>query len=93
MTLKPGQTRSKLDFANTQLALISGTVFLTRTGYKTRDASETGLANRTVYLDLNNDGVRKSSEPTVLTDTTGAFAFTTVKPGTLRREASAGLRL
>ncbi len=82
VTLKPGQTFSKLDFANTQLALISGTVFLDSNGNKKRDASETGLVNRTVYLDLNNDGVRESTEPTTLTDATGAFAFTTVKPGT-----------
>ena len=82
MTLKPGQTLSKLNFADTQLALISGTVFLDANGNKTRDASETGRANRTVYLDLNNDGVLQSTEPTALTDTTGAFAFTTVNPGT-----------
>ena len=82
MTITPGQTLAKLDFANTQLGLISGTVFLDANGNKAHDASETGEANRTVYLDLNNDGVRQSAEPAVLTDTTGAFAFTTVKPGT-----------
>ncbi len=82
VTLQAGQTISKLDFANTQLAQISGTVFLDANGNKTRDASETGEANRTVYLDMNNDGVRQSTEPTTLTDATGAFAFTTVKPGT-----------
>ena len=82
MTLQPGQTLSGLDFANTQLALISGTVFLDTDVNKTLDAFESGRANRTVYLDLNNDGVLQSTEPTTITDATGAFAFNTVSPGT-----------
>ena len=82
VTLQPGQTLSGLDFANTQLALISGTVFLDTNVNKTLDAFETGRANRTVYLDLNNDGVLQSTEPTTITDATGAFAFNTVSPGT-----------
>ena len=81
-TLQAGQTLSGLDFANTQLALISGTVFLDTNVNKAFDAFETGRANRTVYLDLNNDGVLESSEPTTITDAAGAFAFNTVSPGT-----------
>jgi hypothetical protein len=41
MTLQPGQTLSGLDFANTQLALISGTVFLDGNVNKTLDAFRT----------------------------------------------------
>jgi hypothetical protein len=80
VTLKAGQTLSNLDFANTQLAQISGTVFVDANGNGTRDGSESGRANQIVFLDLNDDGVLQDTEPTAITDATGAFAFT-VNPG------------
>ncbi len=80
VTLNAGQTLSNLDFANTQLAQISGTVFVDANGNGTRDSSESGRANQIVFLDLNNDGVLEDTEPTAITDATGAFAFT-VNPG------------
>jgi hypothetical protein len=80
VTLNAGQTLSNLDFANTQLAQISGTVFVDANGNGTREASESGRANQIVFLDLNNDGVLQDTEPTAITDSTGAFAFT-VNPG------------
>ena len=75
-TLNAGQTLSKLDFANTQLAQISGTVFVDANSNKTHDPTEPGRANQIVYLDLNKDGVLQATEPTAITDSTGAFAFT-----------------
>jgi probable HAF family extracellular repeat protein len=95
LTLKAGQTISKLDFANTQLALVTGTVFLDSNGNKTQDAGEGGRANRNVFLDMNGDGVRESNEPLALTDANGVFAFTTVTPGlyTVRLQPIAGFKL
>jgi hypothetical protein len=80
VTLNAGQTLSNLNFANTQLALISGSVFVDANGNGQQDASEPGRANQIVYLDLNNSGVLQPNDPTVITDSTGAFAFT-VNPG------------
>ncbi len=80
VTLNAGQTLSNLDFANTQLAQISGTIFVDANGNGTRDVSESGRANQIVFLDLNNDGALQDTEPTAITDATGAFAFT-VNPG------------
>jgi hypothetical protein len=80
VTLKAGQTLSHLDLANTQLALISGTVFVDADGNGARSASEPGRTNQIVFLDLNNDGVLQPNEPTAVTDSAGAFAFT-VNPG------------
>jgi hypothetical protein len=80
-TLSPGQTLAGLNFANTQLALISGTVFLDSNGNGTRDPSEPGQPNQIVYLDVSNTGVLTTNDPTAVTDATGAFAFT-VFPGT-----------
>ena len=95
VTLQPGQTLAGLDFGNTQLALISGTVFLDTNVNKTLDAFETGRANRTVYLDLNDDGVLQSTEPTAITNASGAFAFNTVSPGTydVRLEPTFGFEI
>ncbi|HEY7329530.1 MAG TPA: SdrD B-like domain-containing protein [Gemmataceae bacterium] len=75
-TLNAGQTLSNLNFANTQLALISGTVFVDANGNGKHDAAEPGRANQIVYLDLNKDGVLQPNEPVGITDATGAFAFT-----------------
>lgn len=74
--LNAGQTLSNLNFANTQLALISGTVFVDANNNGKLDASESGRANQIVYLDLNNDGVQQATEPAAVTDLTGTFAFT-----------------
>jgi probable HAF family extracellular repeat protein len=79
--LHAGQTLSNLDFADTQRALISGTVFVDRNGNGKRAPADPGRANQIVYLDLSNSGVLEPNDPTVLTDATGAFAFT-VHPGT-----------
>jgi hypothetical protein len=82
VTLTPGKTISKLDFANSQLALLSGDVFLDSNGNKTQDTSEVGVPNRIVYIDSNNDGVREQSEPAAVTDASGNWAFNQVGPGT-----------
>jgi probable HAF family extracellular repeat protein len=80
VTLNAGQTLSNLNFANTQLAQISGTVFVDANGNGKQDPSEPGLANQIVYLDLSNTGVLGPNDPTAITNSTGAFAFT-VNPG------------
>src|SRR5262249_36544677 len=43
-----------------------------------------GLSGWTVYLDANNNGVLNSGEVSTLTDSTGAFSFTDLGPGTYR---------
>ena len=41
----------------------------------TGDFTEPGLADWTVFLDLNNDGVADPSEPTALTNASGEYSF------------------
>jgi hypothetical protein len=79
--LKAGQSVTGINFANTQLALISGTVFNDTNGNGQRDAGESGLSGWRVYLDLNNDGKFESNETSVLTDAAGNWSFTRVPPG------------
>ena len=43
-----------------------------------------GLANRTVFVDLHNDGVQHSDDPSAVTDASGHYVITGVNPGTLR---------
>jgi len=45
-------------------------------------AGEPGLAGRTIYLDLDNDGVLGAGEPTATTATDGSYAFADLSAGT-----------
>lgn len=42
---------------------------------------EPGLSGVTVYLDLNNNGVLDSNEPSQVTDDRGVYHFTSLEPG------------
>ncbi len=46
------------------------------------DASELPVANQTVYIDVNGDGVRESTEPTAVTDAAGQWSFPGLAAGT-----------
>ena len=45
-----------------------------------KDSGEPGLAGQTVFLDLNNNGILDSGEPTAITNASGAFSFTGLLP-------------
>jgi len=63
-------------------AEIHGVVYSDRNSNGLQDADEYGLADWIVYLDLNNDRERDSDEPFVVTANDGAYAFTSLYPGT-----------
>ncbi len=63
-------------------AVVTGRVFQDDNADGTPDGADAGLANQTVYLDLNNDGVHESSEPTATTNASGAFTFSGLAAGT-----------
>lgn len=69
-------------FGDTYLAFISGVVFNDANSNGVQDGGEAGLANRRVYLDLNQDGVYQTNEPSVLSDSGGNVIFNSVNPGT-----------
>jgi hypothetical protein len=64
-----------MDFGNTRLARISGVVFDDRDADGSRGAGETGLAGRSVYVDLNENGTADVGEPVAATDPGGNYAF------------------
>jgi hypothetical protein len=60
---------------------IAGTVFDDRNRNRVRDTSEPALSGRTVYLDLDRDNVLDVTEPRRVTDSAGAYLFTSIAPG------------
>ncbi len=66
------------------LATISGTKYSDDDGDGTQDGGELGLQGFTIYLDGDNDGVLDTSEPRVVTDANGDYAFTGLVPDTYR---------
>jgi hypothetical protein len=71
---------------------ISGYAFNDSNRNGTYDGTDTLAAGKTIWLDLDNDGVKDTSEPSTVTATNGTFAFTNVAAGTyhVRRLFPAG---
>lgn len=60
---------------------VSGRVFYDPNRNGIQDDGEIGLANRTVYADLNNNGRWDRKEPGTVTDAQGNYLFEGLKPG------------
>ncbi|MCA9136374.1 MAG: hypothetical protein KDB00_06440, partial [Planctomycetales bacterium] len=63
---------------------ILGAVYDDVNGNGTRDQGDDGVANWTVYLDLDSNGSLDTGEPTSLTDADGKFAFRGLDAGNYR---------
>jgi hypothetical protein len=81
VTLVSGSIVEQRDFANFEEVVLSGQKFDDVNGNGVKDASEGGLADWTVELDLNNDG---TVDQTGLTGPDGSYRFVNVGPGTHR---------
>lgn len=66
----------------TAAAKISGYVWNDLDGNGDRSSLEPFLPNRTIYLDLNQNGFLENSEPSTLTDAAGTYTFSNLEPGT-----------
>src|SRR5207302_5807524 len=75
---------SNLNFGAFQTIRLSGQLFRDADGDGARGAGEAGLAGRVVYLDANNNGVLDSGEQTAATDSSGAYSFANLGPGSYR---------
>jgi subtilisin family serine protease/subtilisin-like proprotein convertase family protein len=71
-----------------------GEVFDDVNGDGIRQGGEAGLADRVVYLDLNDDGAAGIAEPSAITDATGRYGFESLAGGdyTLRLLDEVGRR-
>lgn len=63
---------------------ITGSIFSDNNSNGKRDSGETGLANVTVFLDIDQSGTLTSGDVSAVTDATGTFAFTDLAAGTYR---------
>jgi subtilisin family serine protease len=61
-----------------------GLVFSDKNGDGVQQSNEPGLANRTVFLDTNSNGILDAGETSALTTATGAYQFGEVPPGDVR---------
>jgi hypothetical protein len=60
---------------------IVGTVFNDHNANGQQDGEDEGLSGRTVFLDLNTDGVHQNNEPMKTTDANGAYSFSNLTLG------------
>jgi subtilisin family serine protease len=82
VTVTSNNTVSGLVYADTNMAFASGFVWNDANGNGVKDAGESGLANRRVFIDANNDGVFQSGEQSSISDSTGYIDFKAIPSGT-----------
>ena len=72
----------------TGTSIIEGTVFNDFSGDGKMQSNEGGMFGRTIYVDVNNNGMREESEPSTTTDARGEFHLhhTTSSAFTVRME-------
>jgi len=78
--LESGAVVAGVDFGNSRLASIRGTVWHDLNGDGQRQEEDYGLRGWTVFMDSNNNGRFDLAEQTAWTDHTGAYVFTSLKP-------------
>lgn len=81
IALAPGQIREDVNFALAPLGGFRGFVYHDQNLDGVRNLVEPGIAKRSVFLDLNANGVFDAGEPSVLTGATGEYRFTNMLSG------------
>ncbi len=71
-------------FTTLPVTTIQGTVFLDYQADGVQNNGDPPLAGRTVFLDLNDNGVLDLAEPAAVTDATGAYLLTNLPSGSFR---------
>jgi hypothetical protein len=72
------------NFNGLAVGTITGTVWNDVNADGLRAAGDPGIADWTVFLDLNSNAVLDAGEPSALTDALGAYSFPSVREGTYR---------
>jgi len=78
LTATGGET---VDIGNFRLISISGLKFNDANGNGLRDATETGLAGWTIYLDTNGNNLLDTPEPRTVSGADGSWSFINLGPG------------
>jgi len=78
----PGEIVAGIDFGNRRLSGIQGTTWEDLDGDGVRDPDEPGMAEVTVYADLDANGRLDDGEPSAVTDQDGRYVLPDLPPGT-----------
>jgi len=80
VTVADGEVRTGLDFGSLEVppepGILTGRLWADNDGDGRRDADETDLSGRTVFLDADGDGRLDSGEVTAVSDAQGLYQFT-----------------
>lgn len=76
------QTAESVDFLEVPQATVAGTVFNDANHNGIQDAGEHGLSGRTVWVDVNGNGVFDSDDVSATTNIDGNYTILNVPPGT-----------
>jgi protocatechuate 3,4-dioxygenase beta subunit len=82
VTLSDGEDLQTLDAGLYRYANIYGQIFNDIDGNGQLEVGEAGLADWTVYLDPNNNGLLDEGEQSTQTSSNGSYAFYSLVPGT-----------
>ena len=85
INLKSGQIMNNINFGNTYekpRTEIMGMKWHDINGDGKIDVGEPGLAGVTIFLDLNDNGVREENEPRQITNEQGRYIFSGLEAGT-----------
>lgn len=80
VTLAGGEAEN-IDFGSYALGGINGLVWNDANGSGSIDSGESTLSSRTLFIDLDGDGVLDGDEPTALSNAGGAYSFAGLAPG------------
>jgi len=81
VSLASGQNLNGINFGNTQLGSISGIKFNDLNRDSLLTTGEPALAGWNIFIDANNNGTLEATEPSTVTNATGAYAFANIPPG------------
>lgn len=81
VTLTSGQERTDVDFGYAGNSSIGDYVWNDADGDGNQDTNELPIKGVTLFLDLDEDGVKDDGEPTATTDADGAYLFPGLPPG------------
>ncbi|HEX8913863.1 MAG TPA: SdrD B-like domain-containing protein [Humisphaera sp.] len=84
VTPTAGQVVGGKDFGAYTTGSVKGTLFNDANANGVRDSGEGILAGWTLWLDLNNNGTRDTTDRATTTNASGAYSFTGLKPGTYK---------
>jgi serine-aspartate repeat-containing protein C/D/E len=76
----------RAEFPNgiTPVGTIQGNVWNDSNGDGIRQATEAALVGRSVFVDLDSNGVQDTTDPVRLTDANGAYSFVNIRSGSYR---------